>query len=88
MVNSGPERCSKFVSADEGHRVALAVPNVKLSELLGLSPVLALGLHVHLPLAAKTVEVVDEVGAHEGLQRSVHVGELYPLLRGPCHDPR
>ena len=65
----------------EGHRVALAVSHVELPELLGLGPVLALGLHINLPLPAEPVEVVDEVGAHEGLERSVDIAELHPLLQ-------
>ena len=79
-MNSGPERCLEARQRREGHHVALAVAHVKLPELLGLGPVLPFRLHVNLPLAAKPVEVVDEVGAHEGLQGSVDVGQFHPLF--------
>lgn len=64
----------------KGHRRALAVAHVELSDVLDVGPVLALGLDVDLPLASELVEVVDEAAAHEALQGLVDIVDLDPLL--------
>ena len=46
----------------------------------------ALGLHVHLPLPAKAVEVVHQLAAHEGLHGLVDVGDIDALLHRPWRD--
>ena len=74
MVNSGPP-----TGFDGGQRRRAApsspslLSHVELPDLLGVRAVFALGLDVDLPLPAEAVEVVDEVAAHEGLQRLVDV---------------
>ena len=60
MVNSGPVRDSNRVSAESGTMSPLVVPNVELADVFGAIAVVALGLDIHLPLAAEPVEVVDE----------------------------
>ena len=60
MVNSGPERDSNLVSAESGTMSPRSVPHVELADVLGSIAVVALGLDIHLPLAAEAVEVVDE----------------------------
>ena len=57
-----------------------AVPDVELPDVLGPVAILALGLDIHLPLAAEAVEVVDERPSHERLNRSVDVLDVDPLL--------
>ncbi len=56
------------------------VEHVELAEVLGLRAVVALGLHVDLPLAAEAVEVIDEGAAHEALHGLVNVLQLDALL--------
>ena len=62
------------------HHVPVVVAHIELAEVLRLGPGFALGLHVDLPLPAEAVEVVDEVAAHEGLERLVNVLQGHALL--------
>ena len=70
MVNSGPEMLLDRGQRGERHRVAVGVAHVELAEVVGVGPVVALGLDVDLPLPPEPVEVVDEAAAHEALQVS------------------
>ena len=70
MVNSGPVVARTCVNAREGHHVGRVVEHVELAEVLGLRAVVALGLHIHLPLPAEAVEVIDERAPHEALHAS------------------
>ena len=54
--------------------------HVELAHVSAVGPVLALRLHVDLPLAAEAVEVVDEVAAHERLEGLVDLPEVDALL--------
>ena len=65
----------------EGHRLALAVAHVELTDIVDVGPVITFGLEEHLPLAAEFVEVVDEAAPHEALQDLIDVGDVDPLLQ-------
>jgi len=54
--------------------VVVAVKHVELAELAGLCAIIALGLHIYLPLAVEPVEIVYKITAHEGLQRVAETG--------------
>ena len=43
------------------------ISDVKLSDVFSFCPELTFCLRVHLPLAAETVEIIDERPAHECL---------------------
>ena len=63
------------------HHVAGVVEHIKLAEVLGLGAIVALGLHIDLPLAAEAVEVIHERAAHEALHGLVNVLQLHALLQ-------
>src|ERR1700722_25026 len=56
------------------------VEDVELSHVFCLGAVFGLGFDINLPLAAKAIEVVDEVSAHESLHGAVDVAQAYSLL--------
>src|SRR5262249_36924059 len=62
------------------HHFAFVVLHVELADVFGGSSILALCLDVHLPLAAKSIEIVNEQAAHEGLKSFVDVVNEYSLL--------
>src|SRR5205085_10842172 len=64
----------------ERDHFVVGIANVKQTDILGLGPELAFGLNENLPLPAETIEVVDEVTAHESLQRLADLGEIDALL--------
>ena len=80
-MNSGPVVGRDAGQGGERHHVAGIVEHVELPEVLGLGAVIALGLHIDLPLAAEAVEVIDERAAHEALHRLVDVLQLDALLQ-------
>ena len=70
-MNSGPS-----LRLDRGERrqrnaLALVVADIEASDVLGVGAIVALGFDVDLPLAAKAIEVIDEISAHERLDRAV-----------------
>src|SRR6202040_1749303 len=50
-------------------------------DVIRAGAIVAFGLDVNLPLAAKAVEVVDEIAAHEGLDGAVHIGKIDTLFQ-------
>ncbi len=80
MVNSGPCVVHMARHRGERHHVAGVVQHIKLAKVLGLGAIVALGLHVDLPLAPKAVEVIDERAAHETLHGLVDILQLHALL--------
>src|SRR5260370_18278290 len=59
---------------------AFVIANVELANIFRLGAIVAFRFDVDLPLPAESVEVVDEVAAHECLQRLVHVPDGGTLL--------
>jgi hypothetical protein len=43
--------------------------------------VFAFGFDIHLPLAAESIEIIDEKTAHEGLDRAIGVAQIDALLQ-------
>jgi len=77
MVNSGPDRCSMFVSA-RGHGLTFAVPYVELSDLLGGRA--RRPRPAHRPaIACRTGEVFTKC-RHEGLKRAVDILQVTPCF--------
>src|SRR6185503_21291234 len=62
------------------HRVASSISNVELSDVLGSIAKHPFRLDVHLPLAAKPVEVIDERTTHERLDRPIHIPDVDTLF--------
>ena len=58
--------------AQRGH-FTRGIPHVKLAQVLSFRPVVAVGLYVHLPLQAETVEEIDQRAAHERLYGLVEI---------------
>ena len=71
MVNSGPAAFADAGQGGERHHVPVHVAHEELAHVLGAGAVVALRLHVNLPLAAEAVEVVHKDAAHEALERLV-----------------
>ncbi len=71
----------EFRQGGKRNHIALAVAYEELAEIVGVCPVISLGLEVHLPLPAEIVEVVDEETTHISLDRPVHVAQRYALLQ-------
>jgi hypothetical protein len=61
--------------------LSVNVSHVELSHVVQAGSVWRFRFHIHLPRAAKLIEVVDELPAHEGLKRQVDVAEVDPLLQ-------
>ena len=81
-MNSGPLILFNPVNGAQRHHLAVVVGDVKLAHVFGAGAVFALGLDINLPLPAEAVEVVDQVAAHERLQRLIHVADVDAL---PLH---
>ena len=84
MVNSGLAMDLILVSAPTSGWIlqrGCARKEAKILDALGA--ILAFRLHINLPLAAKPVEIVDEVSAHEGLQGLVNLRQIHALLENP-----
>ena len=80
MVNSGPLIGFHLVTALSGTMSRRCFRTWNWPTFSAFVPVIAFGLDEHLPLAAKAVEVVHEVAAHEGLERLVDRAEI----QTPC----
>ena len=65
----------------EGDILSLVVADVELPDVFGLGAVFAFGFDIDLPLAAEAIEIVDEIAAHEGLDRAVDIVEGHTLLQ-------
>jgi len=70
-----------FHQGTERNAVAVGAGDVEAADVIGVGAVLAFGFDVGLPLAAKAIEIVHEVTAHESLHRGVDVA-LTDLLLG------
>src|SRR5208282_3668829 len=63
---------------DRGERrqrnvLAPVVADIESSDIICAGAIFAFGLDVDLPLAAKTVEVIDEISAHERLDGAIDI---------------
>ncbi len=58
------------------------IPHVILFDRLGRSAVLCLRLDEHLPLPAKTVELIHVQSTQGRLQRLIDIAKLHPFLQG------
>ncbi len=54
--------------------------HIELPDFLCFVAVFSLRLDIDLPLAAKAIEVIDEVSAHKGLKGLVHLPQINALL--------
>src|SRR5208337_1598328 len=55
--------------------------DIELSDVFRFSAVFAFRFDIDLPLSAKTIEVVNEIAAHEGLNRFVNIVERHTLFQ-------
>ena len=60
---------------------ALIVADIEAADVIGAGAILALGFDIDLPLAAKAIEIIDEIAAHERLDGAVHIGKIDALLQ-------
>ena len=56
------------------------IADIEQTEIFCTRPIVAFRLHIHLPLPAKAVEVIDEISAHERLQRFVNLREFHAFF--------
>src|SRR4030095_7227904 len=54
---------------------------MKFAHVLGIGPIIAFRLYIDLPGPSKPVEVIDEVAAHECLQRLINLVQIDSLLQ-------
>src|SRR4029077_12864716 len=59
----------------------LIVADIELPNVFCLGAVLTFRFDIDLPLAPEAVEVVDEISPHEGLNRTIYIVEVHPLLQ-------
>src|SRR6266446_1550506 len=67
--------------------LSAVVPDIKLTDVLGVCAVTAFCLNIDLPLPAKLVEIVDEVPTHKRLNGFVDIADAHTLLENsvPVH---
>src|SRR6266540_1620079 len=70
----------KSCQRSQRHHVTFSVPDIELSNVLRAVAIGALSLDIHLPLPAKSIEIVDERSSHERLDRSINVLDVNALL--------
>lgn len=63
------------------YALSLIVEDVESADVVHVGAILRFGLYIHLPLTAKTIEVVDEITAHEGLNSAIDVSQIDALLQ-------
>src|SRR5262249_50717956 len=63
------------------YSLTIVVAHIEQAQVLRPGSIVTFGLHVHLPLPAKPVEVVNEVAAHESLQRFVDLRQVDAFLK-------
>ena len=64
----------------ERHHVTRSISDVELSDVLRAT-IGALSLHIHLPLTAEAVEVIDERASHECLDSPINILYVDTLLQ-------
>ena len=70
-----------FHQRTKRHLAAVGAANIKLVDVRDIRSGCAFCLNIGLPLAAESIEVVNEIAAHEGLHGCVDVGEIDLLLQ-------
>ena len=68
------------MTAESGTGLLLAVADIELSDLFGVSPICVISLDIHLPLPAESIEVIDERSSEEGLQSVINILQRHALL--------
>src|SRR5579862_6211124 len=64
----------------ERHLATVRAPNVELINVLNVRARVPFCFHKGLPLPAETVEIIDQITAHEGLHGRVNRAEIHLLL--------
>src|SRR5205085_12450874 len=70
----------EFGQSGKGYHFSFAIPYVELPDIFGPGPVVALGLDVDLPLAAKPVEVIHKQSAHKSPDRAIDIVDRHALF--------